>query len=242
VPFSRLEQGLVDTHSRVQSQRGGVPASGFPCLGRSILPSEESSRMPPRPERRRRAPRGYQLQRHLADREETDRPSHRRHPAGPPPPRRAAASSDQRPRRAGGRLPVPRNGGFSASVTRHGYSGLPVAGRPPPAILRAEVCASCARNRFADSCLGHGDLCAQVRPVFLAGGGVERPRLAGHRKTCARKPDARRGVAGGDLRPPGTSVFDGSRRQVVSSSTMRILQNRICLSTACHLEPRVPIY
>ena len=31
--------------------------------------------------------------------------------------------------------------------------------------------------------------------------------------TCARKPDALRGVAGGDLRPPGTSVFDGSRRQ-----------------------------
>ena len=29
---------------------------------------------------------------------------------------------------------------------------------------------------------------------------------------------------------------------VVSSSTMRILQNRICLSTACHLGPRVPIY
>jgi len=29
---------------------------------------------------------------------------------------------------------------------------------------------------------------------------------------------------------------------VVSSSTVRILQNRICLSTACHLGPRVPIY
>ena len=30
-----------------------------------------------------------------------------------------------------------------------------------------------------------------------------------------RKPDALRGVAGGDLRPPGTGVFDGSRPQQV---------------------------
>ena len=33
--------------------------------------------------------------------------------------------------------------------------------------------------------------------------------------TQVRKPVALRGVAGGDLRPAGTSVFDGSRRQQV---------------------------
>ena len=39
--------------------------------------------------------------------------------------------------------------------------------------------------------------------------------------TCARKPDALRAVAGGDLRPPGTSVFDESRpRQVKPHAQM----------------------
>jgi hypothetical protein len=49
----------------------------------------------------------------------------------------------------------------------------------------AWVCAPCARNGFVDSCLGHVDLCAQLRPVFLAGGGVEIPRLVSQRK-CPR--------------------------------------------------------
>jgi hypothetical protein len=41
-----------------------------------------------------------------------------------------------------------------------------VAGRPPQTVLRAEVCAPCARNGLAVTCLGHGDLCAQLRQVF----------------------------------------------------------------------------
>jgi hypothetical protein len=39
---------------------------------------------------------------------------------------------------------------------------LPVSGRPPPAILRAEVCATWGRKQLADSCLGHGHPSAQL--------------------------------------------------------------------------------
>ena len=71
-------------------------------MGRStIIPSEESSGMPTRPERRRRAFRGYQLRRQPADREDRDRPSRPLRPAGPAPPDRPAAKSDQRQCRAG---------------------------------------------------------------------------------------------------------------------------------------------
>jgi hypothetical protein len=62
--------------------------------------------------------------------------------------------------------PVPFSGGISVYVTRDGYLGPLVAGRLVQAILRAEVCATCARNGLAVSCLDHGQPCAQLQRIL----------------------------------------------------------------------------
>ena len=61
------------------------------------------------------------------------------------------------------------------------------------------ILGQCRRQRIASSFWHHSD---SSLPAWVD-------------VTCARKQDALRGVAGGDLRPPGTSVFDGSRHQQV---------------------------
>lgn len=48
-----------------------------------------------------------------------------------------------------------------------------------------QVCATCARNGLADSCLGHGDPCAQLSRVFWQVGVPKLPRLFRQRK-CSR--------------------------------------------------------